>query len=199
MVMSFTYAIALTGSIATGKSSVASLLKKEGFELIDADTIAHQILDEQSLNISKMFGDNLVYDGKVDRKALGKIVFLDKAKREKLEALLHPLIYNEIEKLSLELDKKKKPYFVDIPLFYETNRYPIKKSLVVYTPVDIQLERLMRRDNLSIQEAQNRIDTQIIIDEKVKQASYVIDNSGTLAELKHACKRVQKEIVGDFK
>jgi dephospho-CoA kinase len=134
----------------------------------------------------------------VNRKALGAIVFSDEQKRKNLEQLLHPLIYKRIEALSEKLDNKRVPYIIDIPLFFEANRYPIKKSLVVYTPLKIQLKRLMQRDNTKNVDAQKRIDTQISIEEKVKHASYVIDNSGTLAELERECLRVKEEILGDF-
>jgi len=141
MVMAFKYAIVLTGSIATGKSSTVKLLEASGFHIIDADKIAHKILDEQHETIAQKFGEILVHEGKVDRKALGAIVFSDKTKRNELEALLHPLIYEEIERLSIEQDRLKKPYFIDIPLFFENKRYPIEKSLVVYTTEEQQLER----------------------------------------------------------
>jgi dephospho-CoA kinase len=196
--MAFRYAIVLTGSIATGKSSVAVILKKMGFEIIDADTIAHEILNAQHQQISEIFGEDIVQKGMVNRKALGAIVFSDEQKRKNLEQLLHPLIYKRIEALSEKLDNKEVPYLIDIPLFFETNRYPIKKSLVVYTPLKIQLKRLMQRDNAQKIDAQKRIDTQISIEEKVKRASYVIDNSGTLAELERECLRVKEEILGDF-
>ena len=109
MVMAFKYAIALTGSIATGKSSTVKLLSASGFHIIDADKIAHQILDEQHQAIADLFGETFVSEGKVDRKALGAIVFADSNKRKALEALLHPLIYKEIERLSAEQDKWGKP------------------------------------------------------------------------------------------
>jgi len=196
--MAFRYAIVLTGSIATGKSSTAGILKKMGFEIIDADSIAHVILNEQHQQVSEIFGEGIVQKGIVNRKALGAIVFSDKEKRKNLEQLLHPLIYKHIKVLSEKLDNKEVPYFIDIPLFFETNRYPIEKSLVVYTPLKIQLKRLMQRDKTQNVDAQKRIDTQISIEEKVKRASYVIDNSGTLAELERECLRVKEEILGDF-
>jgi len=196
--MAFKYAIVLTGSIATGKSSTADILKKMGFEIIDADSIAHEILNEQQQQVAEIFGKDIVQKGMVNRKALGAIVFSDEQKRKNLEQLLHPLIYKRIEALSEKLDNKRVPYIIDIPLFFETNRYPIKKSLVVYTPLKIQLKRLMQRDNTKKVDAQKRIDTQISIEEKVKRASYVIDNSGTLAELERECLRVKEEILGDF-
>ena len=195
--MAFKYAIALTGSIATGKSSTVKLLEDAGFHIIDADQIAHQILDEQHQSIADLFGETLVSEGKVDRKALGAIVFADSNKRKALEALLHPLIYKEIERLSVEQDKWEKPYFIDIPLFFEGGRYPIEKSLVVYTTEEQQLERLMHREGYTKEEALNRIQTQIPVEEKRKLASYVIDNSGTLTQLEKECERVKREILND--
>ena len=195
--MAFKYAIALTGSIATGKSSVVAILASYGFHIIDADKIAHQILEEQHEAIAELFGKALVKEGKVDRKALGAIVFSDSSKRKMLEDLLHPLIYHEIERLSSQQDALGKPYFIDIPLFFENERYPIEKSLVVYTPEAQQLERLMYRDGHSDEEALNRINTQIPVEEKRKRASYVIDNSGTLTQLEKECERVKEEILND--
>jgi dephospho-CoA kinase len=197
MVMAFQYAIVLTGSIATGKSSTVKLLEASGFHIIDADKIAHKILDEQHEAIAEKFGETLVHEGKVDRKALGAIVFSDKSKRKELEALLHPLIYDEIERLSIEQDRLKKPYFIDIPLFFENKRYPIERSLVVYTTEEQQLERLMQREGYTKEEALNRIHSQIPIEEKRKLATYVIDNSGTLTQLEKECERVKEEILHD--
>ncbi len=197
MVMAFKYAIVLTGSIATGKSSTVKLLEASGFHIIDADKIAHKILDEQHQAIAEKFGETLVHEGKVDRKALGAIVFSDNTKRKELEALIHPLIYDEIERLSVEQDKLGKPYFIDIPLFFENKRYPIEKSLVVYTTKEQQLERLMQREGYTKEEALNRIQAQIPVEEKRKLATYVIDNSGTLTQLEKECERVKEEILND--
>jgi len=195
--MAFKYAVALTGSIATGKSTVSKVLTASGFHIIDADQIAHKILDEQYLTIADMFGGTLITDGRVDRKALGAIVFADSAKRKQLEDILHPLIYDEIERLSMQQDLLKKPYFIDIPLFFEGERYPIEKSLVIYTTKAQQLERLISRDGYTQEEALDRIKTQIPVEEKCKRATYVIDNSGTLTQLKQECERVKEEILHD--
>jgi dephospho-CoA kinase len=196
--MAFEYAVVLTGSIATGKSTTAKLFSLMGFTVIDADSIAHMILDEQHEAIEKMFGEGLSIEGKVDRKALGAIVFRDNKKLKKLEALLHPLIFNEIKKRSEERDRLKKPYLVDIPLFFENERYPIAKSLVVYADKETQLKRLMQRDGYNEKEALTRIATQIDVEEKRKRADYVIDNSGDLKHLKAECERVKNQIIGDF-
>lgn len=187
MVKPFGYAIALTGSIATGKSMVATFFKGFGFDIIDADSIAHTILDTQCETIAEMFGAEVLHQDKVDRKALGAIVFGDTKKRAQLEALLHPLIYRHIEHLAIALDKKREPYLVDIPLFFENKSYLIEKVIVVYTPKALQLQRLIKRDNSSQIDAQKRIDTQISIEEKRAYATYVIDNSSTVEALEHAC------------
>ena len=196
--MAFKYAVALTGSIATGKSAVSRVLQEEGYEVIDADSIAHTILNEQKDTIAKMFGKELLLTQGIDRKALGAMVFADEKKRKQLESLLHPLIYERIVALSQILDAKKHLYFVDIPLFFEGKRYPIQKVLVVYTSNEKQLHRLMQRDNSTKTQAQQRIDTQIDIEEKIKKASYVIDNSGTLTALKEKTLRILEEIQKDF-
>ncbi len=196
--VSFKYAIALTGSIATGKSTVAKFFTLFGFTVIDADRISHKILQMQQETIGQLFGKNLIVEGKVDRKALGRIIFSDKQKRKELEALLHPLIFDEIKRLSTEEEKLKQPYFVDIPLFFENGRYPIEKSLVVYTPKYIQLKRLVLRDGYNEEEALRRIETQIDVEEKRKRATYIIDNTDDLIALKHECMRVKEKIEKDF-
>ena len=187
----FKYAIALTGGIATGKSSAAKLFDAWGFDIIDLDTVAHQILDGQQEKISELFGTTCITGGRVDRKALGKQVFADTEKRKKLEALLHPLIRQEAAEKAHILDAFGTPYLVDIPLFFELHSYPITRSIVVYTPREIQLQRLMQRDGYSMQEATQRIDAQMNIETKKQQATFVIDNSGDLAQLERECRRVR--------
>ncbi len=196
--MSFKYAIALTGSIATGKSSVSTIFKSFGFNIIDIDKIAHNILDKNYLNISKLFGKEYIIEKRVNRKLLGGLIFSNKEAKKELESLLHPLIYQEINSISLEKDKLKKPYIIDIPLFFETNRYPIKDIIVVYTPKEKQLKRLMERDNSSKKEAQQRIEAQIDIEEKKDKATYLIDNSKDLKFLQEECDRLKKQILLNF-
>ncbi len=197
--MAFEYAVVLTGSIATGKSSVVAFFLRDGFYVIDADTIAHQILDAQHQEIAQLFGLDLIVNSRVDRKALGTIIFSNPAKRKVLESLLHPLIYNEIERQAEEQDRLKKPYIVDIPLFFEGRRYPVERSIVVYATKAQQLKRLMQRDGYNTEDALKRIATQIDVEEKRKKATYIIDNTGTLEQLQEEYERVKEEILGDFK
>ena len=174
-------AIILTGSIATGKSTVASLLKLYGYTIISADEIAHKLLKEYYSEIKDMFGV-------IDRKELGEIVFNNENKRKKLENFLHPKIKEYILKESKKLEEYDIPYFLDIPLYFETGNYnEFKNVVVVYTPKEIQIQRLMNRNKISLNEAQKLVNLQKDIEEKKEKATYVIDNS---KDLKH----LQKEV-----
>jgi len=187
--MAFEYAIALTGGIATGKSTVASLLGLNGLRIIDADTIAHRILDEHSFWVAEQFGDSFVKNGKVDRSALGKIIFADLEAKKELETFLHPKIRAAIEEQSEKQDRLKYPYLIDIPLFFETSSYPIKNSVVVYTPKALQLERFMKRNGFSQEESLRRIESQMDIEEKKTRATWIIDNSSNLKHLQRECEQ----------
>ncbi|MBP6714874.1 MAG: dephospho-CoA kinase [Aliarcobacter sp.] len=191
----FKNAIALTGGISTGKSTVCNLFKLHGFLTIDADVIAHKLLDENSSKIASMFGNQYVQDNKVLRKELGKIIFSNEENKLKLEALLHPLIKEEIIKESRIFEEQNKPYFVDIPLFFEKMNYPISKSLVIYTPKELQIQRLMKRDNIDENEAKLKISNQMDIEEKRKLANMVIDNSKDLKHLQAEVERIIGEIL----
>ena len=182
------HAIVLTGGIATGKSTVANLLKLFGFHVIDADQIAHQVLDAQSEQIAKLFGPQYVQDGKVLRKKLGALIFHNSEERKKLEHLLHPKIKEEIIRQAKAQERFKVPYFIDIPLFYETKNYDLSPVVVVYAPKELQLERLTKRERLPRHEALRRIELQIDIEQKRQMADFVIDNS---KDLKHLQKEVE--------
>ncbi len=187
--MAYEYAIALTGSIATGKSTVASLLLLNGMRVIDADTISHEILDASTLWVEETFGKEFLKFSKVNRAKLGELVFSNAEAKKILEAYLHPKIKTEIEKRSEKQDRLKFPYLIDIPLFFENSNYDIKESVVVFTPADVQLERFMKRNGYSKEESLKRIATQLPIEEKRSRATWVIDNSKDLKHLQGECER----------
>ena len=162
----FSHAIALTGGIATGKSTVASLFMMHGFLTIDADKIAHKILDENISKISELFGDKYIENNKVQRKELGNLIFNNQSEKKKLENFIHPLIKEQIIKDAKIFEEQKKPYLIDIPLFFENKNYDIKNSIVVYTPKEIQISRLMARDKSTKDEALSRINNQMDIEDK---------------------------------
>ena len=178
----------------------AALVKaqKEGFDLIDADKISKEILPLHVNEVQKLFGDRVIVDGMIDRKALGTLIFNDKDEREKLNQLMRPLIREEIFKRSEVLEKSKKPYIIDIPLYYESDGYDCKVVVVVYAPVEVQRKRLMIRENFTKEEAQKRIDAQISIEEKRILADFLINNSFDMKFLESEIEKFIKFVRGKY-
>jgi dephospho-CoA kinase len=191
----FKNGIVLTGSIATGKSTVAALFKMFKFLVIDADKIAHKLLDENFVFIEKNFGKEFVANKKVIRDKLAKLVFNNKDLLTQLENFLHPLIKQAIIKEAKLYEEQNKPYLIDLPLFFEKKNYNIDKIIVVYTPKHIQLQRLMKRDNISKKEALQKISLQIDIENKKQKATFLIDNSKDLNYTIKEVERVKSEIL----
>ncbi|MBD3824816.1 MAG: dephospho-CoA kinase [Epsilonproteobacteria bacterium] len=196
--MAFKYAIALTGGIATGKSTVASLLMLNGMRIIDADTISHEILEASKEWVIETYGSDFVKNGRVDRASLGQLVFSDSHAKKVLEDFLHPKIKAEIELRSEKQDSFAFPYLIDIPLFFEKGSYDIKESVVVYTPKEIQLERFMKRNGYTQEESLRRIESQMDIEEKKKRATWVIDNSKDLKHLQKECEAFVEKIKAKY-
>jgi len=191
--MSFKYPCVLTGAIATGKSTVCALLKERGFSVIDADIVAKEVLEASKEELKNLFGESIFNGDAVDRKKLADIIFNSSKQREKLNSLIHPKVRLEMKRFAKQKEKQKVPYVVDIPLFFESGEYDCQKVVVVYTPKEIQLKRLMKREGLSEDEALKRVQSQIDIDEKKDRADWVIDNS---FDLKHLEEETEKFIRG---
>ncbi|MDU5143442.1 MAG: dephospho-CoA kinase [Paenibacillus dendritiformis] len=181
--------IGLTGGIASGKSTVSRLLVERGALLVDADRIAREIVLPGSPaldRIAERFGaDMLLADGSLDRKRLGNVVFSNPAERKALEEITHPAIRQEMmtQMRRLEEEHPQSLVVVDVPLLYEsglTDRF--EEIVVVYVPEEIQLERLMRRDEITEAEASERLRSQWDIEMKRERADYVIDNSKGMEE-----------------
>lgn len=198
--MAYEHAIVLTGGISTGKSTVSNILHNHyGLEIIDADKIAKEVLPLHVNEVRAIFGERIIdEEGKIDRKALGAIIFNDKAEREKLNAFLHPLIREEIFKRSQTLEEKKKPYIIDIPLYFESEGYHCKVVVVVYAPIEVQRKRLMIRENFTKEEAQKRIDAQISIEEKKVMADFLINNSFDRKFLDEEIEKFMKFVRGKY-
>ncbi|WP_010272016.1 dephospho-CoA kinase [Paenibacillus senegalensis] len=179
----------LTGGIASGKSTVSKLLADRGAIIVDADQIAREVVLPGTPLLSEVaqtFGEEiLLADGSLNRKKLGSIVFSDEAKRKKLESMLHPAIRKLMRERmeDAEAAQPDKLVVVDIPLLYESDlAHLFEEVIVVYVPVEIQIERLMSRDGLSQEQALQRIETQMPIELKKQKADVVIDNSGSLEQ-----------------
>ena len=181
--------VGLTGNIGCGKSSLSDIFRAEGIKIIDADIIARQIYDDEKLlrKVYETFGNDLkTEDGSLNRKALGRIVFSDDEKLIQLNKLTHPVIR---QKVSDEIEEYKSQneeiVILDAALLVESDYLNfIDKLLVVTCKENIQIERIIARDNCSIEEALGRIKSQMSQENKVKYADYVIDNSATLSELR---------------
>lgn len=175
--------VAITGSIACGKSTVTSYLLKRGYKVLDADKISHSLLEKDNVKeiLIKEFSDKIITDNFIDRKKLGEIVFSDEKKLEKLNSIMHPLVRKEIEDKVIK--SKNDTCFIDIALLFEAKfDNLVDKIIVVHADYDVQLSRLMNRNNFSKNEAKLRIASQISSDEKIKLADYVVNNSGTIFE-----------------
>lgn len=183
--------IGLTGGIASGKSTVAHILVERGALLVDADQVAREVVlpGEPALEaIASTFGQAVInLDGSLNRKALGEIVFRDKAALEQLEAITHPAIRQRMQQRihTFEEQFPERLVVADVPLLYETKQQHLYDGvMVVYVPAGVQCIRLMERNSLTEEEAKRRISLQIDIEKKRSLATWVIDNSGSLDETK---------------
>jgi dephospho-CoA kinase len=178
--------IGLTGGIATGKSSVDTMLEARGATVVDADALAREAVlpGEPTLErVVERFGANvLLPDGTLDRQKLGAIVFADPKARHDLERITHPRIIELSEqRIAAGLASDAPLVSVDIPLLYEGERdATFPGVLVVYAPPEVQIRRLRERNGLDEAAARQRLDAQLPIDEKRRLATWVIDNSGAL-------------------
>lgn len=191
--------IGLTGGIATGKSTVSNMLREFGIPIVDADLIARQVVEpgeEAYEQIVKQFGENILTEERtIDRKRLGAIVFSDEQKRFKLNEIVHPAVRKEMKKqVEKHLAEGHHTVVMDIPLLFESKlEHMVEKIVVVYTSKEIQLERLMKRDKFSKEEALQRINAQLPIDEKKMLADVVIYNEGSMEETREQVEQLLKE------
>ncbi|AFM42180.1 dephospho-CoA kinase [Desulfosporosinus acidiphilus SJ4] len=180
--------IGLTGGIGSGKSTVSQWFKNQGIPVIDADKAVHRLLQSDSDLISRLimtFGSDIAGEtGEILRGKLGKLVFADAAARKSLEGLVHPRVLDHMNREREVLENSGEKVCVwDVPLLFETGfEQHVDKVWVVWVPRDIQLQRVLKRDNLGIHEAEARIAAQGSLDEKCQRADTVIDNSGSIQE-----------------
>ena len=185
------YRIGLTGSIATGKSTVTNMLKELGAFVIDCDKMARDVVAPGTRGLAKIeaaFGkDAVAADGSMDRVYIGDLVFRNPGMKKRLENILFPLIFEALDEelLRLEREGATPVVFLDMPLLYEV-KYDsyVDEVWLVYVPFEVQLSRLMKRNGYTKEEALLRIHSQISVDKKKSLAQQVIDNSGTLEDTK---------------
>lgn len=194
----------LTGSIATGKSTVSGILKKLGAFIVDADRAAHEVVlpGTKAWNeIVRIFGKEILQkSGEIDRERLGRIIFNDSAMRSILEEVVHPEVVLSMDERisSIKSGFPDAVVILDVPLLIETGMQKgVSEVIVVYCPEDMQITRLMVRDNISREEALAKVRSQISIEEKRRYASQFIDNSAsknnTRKQVKNAYDRLKEK------
>ncbi|QEA48478.1 dephospho-CoA kinase [Latilactobacillus curvatus] len=181
-----TYFLGLTGGIASGKSTVAALFKEQGIPVIDADQVAHQVLATNKsvqAQLQAAFGEAVVKNGQVDRPMLGQQVFGNLEALTQLNAITGPAILTAIKQ---QMQAADAPLVVlDVPLLYEQHYEQYCDGVAVaYVERKTQLQRLMARNQLTIEQANARIDSQSDLATKKARADFVIDNQGTPAMLR---------------
>jgi dephospho-CoA kinase len=185
--------VGLTGGIGCGKSTVARIFSQVHIPVIDADEIAHRLVDAGQpalAQIQQEFGaDVLGPDGSLNRKKLKELIFSDLKQKQKLESIIHPLVYQAIQ---AELKLLTASYcIICIPLLFETNMsHFVDRILVVDCAVEIQIERVRSRDNLTVETIQLIIDSQVSRTFRIEKADDLIDNSDTDDKLAERVKKL---------
>lgn len=180
--------IGLTGGIASGKSTISAMFKEMNIPVVDADLIARQVVEpgeKAYTDIVQLFGkDILQNDDTLNRKKLGGIVFSDEEKRMQLNKIVHPAIRKRmLNEKDHYVAEGANCVVLDIPLLFESQlTHMVDKTIVVYVDYEIQLERLMKRDQFTEEEANQRIQSQMPLKDKARKADAVIHNNGTIEQ-----------------
>ena len=180
--------IGLTGSIASGKSTVAKMLMEYQLPIVDADVVARLVVEPGSPTLQKIveaFGEEaLTKNGEMNRQVIGALIFHDEEKRKILNGIIHPAIRKEmLRQRDAHIDNGMKNVVMDIPLLFESKlQHFVDKILVVSVSEEIQLKRLMERNQLTEEDAIARIRSQLPLVEKELGADAVIHNNGSIEE-----------------
>ena len=179
----------VSASIACGKSTFIKNANSMGFESLSADEISRQILEKNAPLIAALLEDEeLVCEGQINRKSLALKIFKDSRAKAKLENFMHPKIREELLGQMQILDEKGKIFFAEVPLFFESEFYKnLAPVILIYAPKKLSLQRLMRRDGLSKEEALRRIDSQMDIEKKIALADFVLENTGDFEAFRRNC------------
>lgn len=190
--------IGLTGGIASGKSLVAALLRGRGVEVIDADAIAREVVEPGQPALAEIAArwPAVIREGRLDRKALGAVVFADAAQRAELERIVHPRIQQEVARRLAGLEARGVPRVVyEAALLMENGLDgAMDGTILVAAPPELQARRLRDRDGLAEAEARARIAAQMPLQEKLARATFVIENTGTPEDLRRRVDEVWREV-----
>lgn len=191
----------LTGGIASGKSTVARFFGKLGARVIDADELARKVVEPGTpgwREVIEAFGEEYVTPtGELDRKKLARLVFHDPKAKKRLESIIHPRVLALREEITREILREDPQALIifDVPLLVEAGLHKkVDRVIVVWVPREIQIKRLVERDNLTRREAEKRLANQMPLDEKLPFAHYVVDNSGSLEATEEQVKKIYREL-----
>jgi dephospho-CoA kinase len=194
--------VGLTGGIACGKSTVAGMFVKKGAYLIDFDELAHKVQEQGKpawQRVVDLFGKEILgRDGIIDRIKLGNIVFTDKKKLTELNKIVHPFVYQEWD-AKLQMISKDDLHAIvlsDIPLLFEGRKHHLfDLTMLVLIEPEEQISRLMARNHISREKAQNRLKSQMPIKEKIALADIVIDNTGSVSETEKIVNKTWRKLL----
>jgi len=180
--------IGITGGIASGKTTVTNFLRQKGFEVVDADALVHQLQKPDGLLyqiLVEHFGEKvLLEDGELNRPLLASLIFSNSEEREWSKETQGQIIREELGSLRDKFSETEELFFMDIPLLFEQDYASwFDETWLVYVNRDVQLERLMNRDQLSQESAKTRLASQWLLEEKKKFATYILDNNGSREQL----------------
>ncbi len=178
------FLIALTGGIASGKTAVSKWFAQKGFVVFSADEIGHQVLRNETIitAVTAIFGNSILVKNQINRKILGKMVFADFTKLQRLNEIIHPFIFNEMQKI---IDNCKEKYLVfEVPLLFENGLEKcFDLTINVFSKKSLRIERLKKRDNLSEKEILAKMETQLPDYLKIEKADISVENNSTLDKI----------------
>ena len=190
--------IGLTGGIGSGKSAAAEYFIELGIDVIDADEVSKSILvknENAKKAFTDRFGKKYIKNNQIDREALREDIFQDEVKRKNLESIIHPIVRDEIGKFLL--NSKSIYKIIMVPLIIETNSVEFyDKIIVVDCETNLQIERASSRDNQSKENIINIISNQATREERLKIASFVIENNSNLDDLRNSVIKTHQKILG---
>jgi dephospho-CoA kinase len=189
--------IGLTGGIGAGKSEVARILSRRGIPVINADQLSREVVEPGSPGLKaiiKRFGNSVLRgDGSLDRKGLARRVFANQDERLTLEGILHPLIRERTEAHLLVLEEGNTPVCIlESPLLFEASQDELCDAVItVVADFNLRAKRVKRREGLTIDQFQQRVDAQINDDTRRRLSDMIVENSGSLEDLRRAVNRIK--------
>ena len=177
--------IALCGNIASGKTTVQNILEEKGYKVFDTDKVSHKLLTINNKELYSAFKDYDVFEnGEFSRYKVAQLIFSNEEARLKIASIMHPQIAEEIKKF-FQINKSDNLLFVGIPLLFEANMQSLfDKIIFIYADDELRFKRLLKRNNYTNEHAKARMNAQMPQDEKAEKSDYVINNNGSIEDLK---------------